>query len=37
MAVWGYEPTIEEPEFDDTYVPEPTLNDIVNIMLGLEG
>ena len=29
MEVWGLEPTIEEPTFDENYVPEPTLNDRV--------
>lgn len=36
MAVWGDAPTVEEPKFDDSYVAEPTANDIINAMLGLE-
>ena len=36
MEVWGDTPTVEEPKFED-YIPEPTTEDIINAMLGLEG
>ena len=36
MEVWGDAPTVEEPKFDDVYSKEPTTDDIINAMLGLE-
>lgn len=36
MEVWGNTPTVEEPVFEGNYVEEPTANDIINAMLGLE-
>lgn len=37
MEVWGDTPTVEEPVFKENYVDEPTVDDIINAMLGLEG
>lgn len=36
MEVWGDTPTVEEPKFEE-HTPEPTTEDIINAMLGLEG
>lgn len=36
FSVWGNKPTVEEPKFE-AYAAEPTTDDIINAMLGLEG
>ena len=36
MEVWGDTPMVEELKFEE-YAAEPTTDDIINVMLGLEG